>query len=38
MRIIEYADVYSYIYGIVSHKHKRTKYTVMRPHLKTMVI
>jgi hypothetical protein len=38
MCIIEYADVYFYICGIVPHKYKRTAYTIMRPHFKTMSI
>jgi hypothetical protein len=36
MRIVEYADAYSYACGITPHKHKKTAYTAMRPHFKTM--
>jgi hypothetical protein len=37
MRIIEYADAYSYACGIAPHKYKQTVYSAMRPHFKIML-
>jgi hypothetical protein len=37
MCIIEYADAYIYACDITLHKHKRTAYTAMWPHFKTML-
>jgi hypothetical protein len=37
MHIVEYTDAYSaysYGYSITPYKHKRTVYTIMRPHFK----
>jgi hypothetical protein len=36
MCIIRYTDAYFYAYDITLYKYKRTAYTVMRPHFKTM--
>jgi hypothetical protein len=36
MRIVEYADAYSYACSIALHSHKRIAYAAMRPHFKTM--